>query len=96
MPRRLFIGGYADGKWIDVRHDAPYHQIAEFPEIDVQALLRGPTAVSTQSTITTHTYKLEAVNFGSDHAELFYISTTLTPLGAFRKLLEGYHGTQSR
>lgn len=95
MARRLFIGGYGDGRWIDVRDDVPWFKVAEFPQIDLASISRI-TEATTMSTFTEHLYKLESIHFGPDHIESFYIEKSLTPLDAFRKLLEGYRGTQSR
>lgn len=84
MPRRLFIGGFADGKWFDIDNDPPYFEVAQMsPPID--NLPQESSSV----------YKLQSINFGSEHVEQFYVAVELTQLEAFRKLLAGYYVAQS-
>lgn len=71
MPAALFIGGIADGRWINVPDGAPTYQVQALPKI---SLVADPTVTRYQqmsAPMRRETYKEDSLSWRSDRWRVF-------------------------
>jgi hypothetical protein len=84
---RLFVGGKADGQWLET-DDLTVWRVPIFPQISITDTISS--GLLTMATLEYDFYHLECISFPEGVRKYFYVHDGLSAVAAFDRLLSRY------